>query len=112
MKTATMAGVVVLAVLVGACDASESPPDVNAACSNVFTYCPTGYTWSPYFSDAAGCEQMFDCVIGFYTANCRSRMEEAARCLAGLTDGYRCAICDGMFAELQPLCPEPMPCLP
>jgi len=112
MKTTGMACVMVLAMMVGACGESDSAPDVNAACGNVFSYCPTGYTWSPYFSDAAGCRQMFDCVIGFYSSDCRSRVEGALNCLAGVTGAAGCAACDDMMLELQPLCPEPVRCLP
>lgn len=103
---------VALAAGCGSSDSSSSDSlDADQACSNLVTYCPSGYSWSAYVSDEAGCRTTLDCVYQFYSGDCRQIIADSASCLANITSEAGCTECSNMFAATALSCDYPSGCL-
>jgi hypothetical protein len=115
MKHFFAVGILGVAALVG-CDADDTANsgttvDLTQGCSNVFKYCPSGYTWSQFVSDEEECKTTFNCVYQLYTGNCHQMMADATTCLSSLTSASGCAACNDKFMTIQSQCAEPTSCL-
>lgn len=104
-----------LLVLIVGCDGEETGADTTfeptTACANLITYCPTGYTWSAFATDAASCRSMFSCVHNLYTGSCRQIIADGVTCLEGVTATSGCRACDTIIARATTECSEPTSCL-
>jgi len=102
--------------LVAGCDSDESPGSGNTfepttACANLVTYCPTGYTWSAYATDASRCRAVFSCVYNLYTGSCRQIIADTMTCLEGVTAGSGCSACNTIITRATTECSQPLSCL-
>jgi hypothetical protein len=98
-----------------ACDeegSGEPQLDIAASCSRLVQHCPTGYSWSYYVTDEAGCRDIFNCVHDDYSGSCRDTLESGMRCLADVESSAGCADCDAILSSLATTCPYPASCLP
>jgi hypothetical protein len=115
MKVLSTLWLLVLGLVVG-CDGDDSTGsgssfDPTAACSNIVTYCPTGYAWSGYASDAASCGTMFNCVYNLYTGSCRQIVADAVTCLNGVTAASGCSACNTIISRATTECSAPTSCM-
>lgn len=114
MSLLSMLRFAVLVFVVG-CDGDETGGgatfEPTTACSNLVTYCPTGYTWSGFATDAANCRTMFSCVHNLYTGSCRQIIADGVTCLAGVSAASDCGACDTIIARATTECSEPTSCL-
>jgi hypothetical protein len=85
--------------------------ELTAPCTNMLEYCPTGYSWSSHVTSVESCEQNLGCVLESYSGECRTMLEQAIECWAGLTSSSGCAACDEIVQEVQSSCAYPASCL-
>lgn len=102
--------------LVAGCDSSDnsgggSTFEPTTACANIVAYCPTGYTWSAYATDAASCRTMFSCVYNLYTGSCRQYMADTVTCLDGVSAASGCSACNTIINQVATGCSAPTSCL-
>jgi hypothetical protein len=98
------------------CDGDEtggggSPFEPTKACTNIVTHCPTGYTWSAYATDEAGCRTLFNCTYNFYTGSCRQIVADGVTCLQGVTAPSGCSPCNTILMRAGTECEEPASCI-
>lgn len=102
-------------ILFAGCDGDETagaaPFEPSTACANIVSYCPTGYTWSGFATNAADCRTMFSCVHALYTGNCRQIIADGVTCLEGVTAASGCSACDTIITRATTECSEPTSCL-
>lgn len=101
-------------ILNAACDGDEngeSQMDIEASCSKLVQYCPTGYSWSYYVTDEAGCRDIFNCVYDYYSGSCRDTLVSGMNCLAELDGSAGCSGCDSILSDLPTTCSYPASCL-
>jgi hypothetical protein len=101
---------------VAGCDSDENTGSANTfdpttACSNVIAYCPSGYTWSGYATDATSCRTMFSCVYNVYAGSCRQIIADTVTCLNGVTAASGCSACNTIITRATTECSAPTSCL-
>jgi len=102
--------------LVAGCSSDEntggtSKFEPSKACSNIVTYCTTGYAWSGYATNATSCDTMFNCVYNLYSGSCRQIIADSVTCLESVTAISGCSACNTIITRATTECSEPTSCL-